>query len=88
MSCEIRFTRHVSLKFDALRHHGFEVTQAEVEQVVLDPDSVWPQEGERWIAQKAITGRHVLRVVYRREPGAVVIITFYPGRKERYESAV
>jgi hypothetical protein len=45
-----------------------------------------PQTKGRMIAQKRITERHVLRVVYRQEGENQVVITFYPGRRERYES--
>jgi len=38
------------------------------------------------IAQKGITARHALRVVYRQEGDKQVVITFYPGRRERYEA--
>jgi hypothetical protein len=38
------------------------------------------------IAQRAITDRHVLRVVYREEGDSRVVITFYPGRRMRYET--
>ena len=38
------------------------------------------------IAQKRITERHVLRVIYRQEGENQVVITFYPGRRERYEA--
>ena len=34
------------------------------------------------------TELHVLRVVYRMEGDTPVVITFYPGRRERYESGI
>jgi len=38
------------------------------------------------IAQKGITARHALGVVYRQEGDKQVVIIFYPGRRERYEA--
>ena len=38
------------------------------------------------IAQRRITDRHVLGVVYRQEVKDRVVITFYPGRRGRYET--
>jgi hypothetical protein len=70
----VRLTQHAKDKFDVLKRHGFEVTPRQVEV-----------EG-RFIAQKGVTERHVLRVVYRQEGESRVVITFYPGRRERYEA--
>jgi len=49
---------------------------------------IMPQAGSRYIAQKRITEDHVLRVVYRQEGEDLVVITFYPGRRERYENKI
>lgn len=86
MLSEIRLTQHAGQKFDILRRHGFPISREQVEQTLLAPDAVWRQEGGRFIAQKAIGERHVLRVVYRMEADTVIVITFYPGLRERYES--
>ena len=82
----IIFTRHAHAKFSLLTKHGFEITRNQVEETVSNPDRVFPQRGDRFIAQKVITDRHVLRVVFREEGDTRVIITFYPGRRDRYES--
>jgi len=62
------------------------VTPGQVADTVLNPEKVIAQPGGRFIAQKRITERHVLRVVYREEGETRVVITFYPGRRERYEA--
>lgn len=69
-----------------LKRHGFEVTRAQVEATIRAPDKVIPQAGGRVIAQRRITERHVLRVIYRHEDEDQVVITFYPGRREQYET--
>ena len=38
----------------------------------------------RKIAQKELDLDHVLRVIYEEHANEIVIVTFYPGRKERY----
>ncbi|MEM3433751.1 MAG: hypothetical protein QXI12_08860 [Candidatus Methanomethyliaceae archaeon] len=86
MTVTIRYTRHAEQKLEILKHHGFEVKQEQVEETLCSPEAVFPQEGGRFIAQKAISERHLLRVVYRQEGETKVIITFYPARRERYES--
>jgi hypothetical protein len=55
-----------------------------VESAVASPDRLIP-EGGRLIAQARISDTHVLRVVYRQEGDERVVITFYPGRRTRYE---
>lgn len=82
----VDYTRHARDKFEVLRRHGFVVTLDQVEDTVLHPAKVIPQQGGRFIAQKRITEHHVLRVVYRQEGDTRVVITFYPGRRERYET--
>lgn len=82
----IVYTRHAEEKFEVLKRYGFEVTRHQVEEALTAPDMVIPQTKGRRIAQKRITERHVLRVVYRQEGENQVVITFYPGRRERYEA--
>ena len=57
---------------------------AQVERAVADPDKLIPQVG-KLVAQTRISDTHVLRVVYREEGDERVVITFYPGRRTRYE---
>lgn len=83
---EIKYTRHAREKFVVFERHGFEVTGEQVKAAIRNPDQVFSQSGGRFIAQKGITERHVLRVVYRKEEDEYIVITFYPGRRERYES--
>ncbi len=82
----VDYTQHARSKFELLKRHGFEVTPQQVEETVLNPEKVIPQPGGRFVAQRQITERHVLRVIYREEGQQRVVITFYPGRKGRYES--
>lgn len=84
----VRYTRHARYKFEVLERHGFPVTEQQVIEVLTKPDRVIPQPGNRYIAQKRVTEDHVLRVVYRQEGEDLVVITFYPGRRERYENQI
>lgn len=84
----VRFTRHAEYKFEVLRAHGFPVTSEQVVDALMRPDRVIPQSEGRMIAQKRLTEKYVLRVIYRTEGDDVVVITFYPGRRERYEDEV
>lgn len=84
----IRYTQHARYKFQILAQHGFPVTEQQVVDVLRRPDVVIPQSGDRYIAQKRLGERHVLRVIYRKEDEDLVVITFYPGRRERYEGTI
>ena len=52
---------------------------------MLRPQKLEQGYGGRAIAQKGLDHDHVLRVVYEEHPDELVIITFYPGRRERYD---
>jgi len=85
MSKPIRFTRHARQKLDDLAILGFVVSESQIVDALEAPDeidrTIFPS-----IAQKAISERHVLRVVFAEEETEIRVITFYPGRRTRYES--
>jgi len=60
---KIVYTQHARLKFELLERHGFKVSEAQVREVILNPDSVANDSKGRLIAQKTISASHVLRVV-------------------------
>jgi len=86
----VRYTGHARGKFELLARYGVRISPAMVEDTIRNPDATMPDSsgGERTIAQRRISDRHVLRVVFRREDNVAVVITFYPGRRSRYETAV
>ncbi len=84
----IRYTKHARHKFEVLRKHGFDVRPEQVERTVQEPDMVVNEGGGIWIAQRRVSVRHVLRVVYRKEGDEIVVITFYPGWRRRYEGGI
>ena len=84
----VRYTRHARYKFEVLERHGFPVTEQQIADTLAMPDAVVEQSRGRYTAQKRIAEHHVLRVVYRREGEDMVVITFYPGKRERYEGKV
>lgn len=56
-----------------------------MKDVVDHPQRIVEGYKGRKIAQKELDLDHVLRVVYEEHADEIVIITFYPGRKERYD---
>ena len=82
-SRRIRFTRHESEKFDLLRSYGFVVTEKNVEEVISNPDRVDERENLT-LAIRPMDDDYGLRVVYRRTNDNIVVLTFYPVRRDRF----
>ena len=79
---------HAEEKFGILRKHGFVVSKRQVRETVQKPEKVEEGYSGRKVAQRGITERHVLRVVYEEGTEEVRIVTFYPGRRIRYEGSL
>jgi hypothetical protein len=78
-----RFTRHAVDKFEMLKRYGFVVTEKQVTEAVLHPNHL-DERGNQFFATKIIDTKHALRVVYENRKDFLVVITFYPVRRERY----
>lgn len=79
----VRFTKHAREKFDFVRRYGFDVDKEKVREVVLSPDRL-DERGGQFLALKALDETHALRVVYEERKGYLVVITFYPVKRDRY----
>jgi hypothetical protein len=84
MDKPIRFTNHARQKFVDLANLGFVVTEAQVLDTVRDPSYV-DTSVDPPIAQKPISDRHLIRVVFVEAEDEIRIVTFYPARRERYD---
>lgn len=80
---QVKFTRHAVKKFDFLKGYGFEVTQEQVVDAVLRPDRFDEKSGQ-FFATRILDLKYALRVVYEKRKDYLVVITFYPVRRERY----
>ena len=81
----VRFSRHVEFKIELLNKHGFKVNQEMALDTVTKPDRITQGNKGRFIAQKKITERHVLRVIFEKHNEDIEIVTLYPGLRSRYE---
>ncbi len=79
------FSTHAEDKFLILKRHGFVVSKRKVLETLKNPDKVEPGYKGRKVAQKIIDETHVLRVVFEEMSDKMRVITFYPGRRDRYE---
>lgn len=83
----IHFTRHAIEKLEVLERHGVSVTSDLVIEIIQNPELIDYSRLPLLIAQSALDATHVLRVVFKKEEGDVIIITFYPARKDTYEKS-
>lgn len=81
----IRFTQHALRKFELFKRHDLRISQGAVIRTVNHPDEVDYSRFPVRIAQHSFDTAHVLRVVYKEENEEKLIVTFYIGRKSRYE---
>ena len=88
MAKKIVYGTHAEEKFEILRRHGFVVSKRQVRETLQRPDKVEEGFRGRKVAQRRISEKHVLRVVYEEGQKEIGVVTFYPGRRSRYESSV
>ena len=81
----IRFTAHALWKLGIAQEMGIEIDENSVAEAVRGPREVLLGYSGRSIAQVILDEAHLLRVVYE-ENDEIVLITLYPGRRQRYES--
>jgi hypothetical protein len=84
----VRFGPHAVKKFNDLGRYNVTVTREQVEEAVSKPDYREAGKKGRMIATRGFTEHLVLRVIYRETDEAFEIVTFYPGRRSRYEDPV
>ena len=81
---KVRFTKHATEKFDLLKRYGFKIEQKQVVDALLRPERL-DERGGQFLATRVLSQRHALRVVYESRKDFLVIITFYPVRRDRYD---
>jgi hypothetical protein len=81
-----KLSSHAEFKIELLNKHGFIVSKDMVLDTVIKPDKIVSGQKGRLIAQKKISERHVLRVIYEKHNDDIEIITIYPGLRRRYEN--
>lgn len=82
---KIEFTNHAREKFIILGQHNFVIEETDVAQAILQPSEVKASRKNRFVAERAIDETHLLRVVYEASEDRIVVITFYPAKRSRYE---
>jgi len=79
----IRFTKHAREKFGFVKHYGFEIEEMKGVEAIQNPTHI-DQKNDQYFTIKAINAKYALRVVYEKRKDYLLVITFYPVRRERY----
>ena len=82
---KIGFSKHAREKFAVLRRHGVRISKKQVLNTITEPEHIDYSRLPLLIAQRELDKNRVLRVVHKIEQNAILVITFYPGRKSQYE---
>lgn len=80
---KVKFTKHAVDKFEVVKRYGFGISKKQVTETVLNPERL-SKRNDQFFAVKVMNSKHALRVVYEKRKGYLVVITFYPIRRERY----
>ena len=83
-SRKIRFTRHAREKFELLKKYGFEISQATVEEAIGKPHLV-ERKDDQVLALKPLDPEYAVRVVYKMVNDNIVVLTFYPVKRRRFD---
>ena len=81
---KVRFTRHAVEKLDVVKRYGFEISRGQVIETVLNPWRL-DRRDEQYFAIRILNSQYALRVVYEKRKDYLVVITFYPVKRERYD---
>ena len=81
----IRFTDHAKRKFGILQELGFKVQEDIVDKILTQPHVVERTWKDRFATVGTLDSSHLLRVIFEKENGNILVVTFYPVRRNRYE---
>jgi len=80
---KVKLTKHATEKIEMLKKYGFEVTKEQITQTVLNPERL-DDKNNQLFATSLLDSNHALRVVYETRKDYLLVITFYPVKRERY----
>jgi hypothetical protein len=80
---KVKLTKHAIEKIEMLKKYGFEITKDQITQTVLNPKHL-DDKNNQFFAACLLDSNHALRVVYETRKDYLLVITFYPVKRERY----
>jgi hypothetical protein len=81
----IKFTEHARRKFKVLEELGFRVEEDRILEILGQHALLQRTWKDRFVAIGPLDAGHMLRIIYEKENGNIVVVTFYPVRRRRYE---
>lgn len=85
----IIYTKHaLEEKFLELENHGWKVTKAKIRSIIEKPKWKGVSKHGQEAAMGLLDAKHILRVIFRRENGIIIVITFHIARRGKYESTL
>ncbi len=82
----IKFTKHAEEKFGKLPPSSVKVRRVDVLNAIKEPLFIDLEFNKpKIIVHGSLDKKHIVRVVYKKENGIIIVITFYPTSKGRYE---
>jgi len=66
-----------------LKKYRFEISETSIREAVMNPSRV-DRKDDQMLALKPLDREYALRVVYRMVNDNIVVVTFYPVRRERF----
>lgn len=88
MAKKIVYGSHADEKFEIFEETWARRIQTSGQRNVAEAGEIEEGFRGRKIAQRRISEKHVLRVVYEEGQREIRVVTFYPGRRSRYESSI
>jgi hypothetical protein len=79
----IRFTKHAREKFEFVGKYGFKMSEDIVKETIINPSRL-ERRNDQLLALKPIDRKYAIRVVYRVVNDNIVVVTFYPVKRERF----
>ena len=83
MARRIHFTKHAREKFNTLAAYGFRINKSDVVRTISKPVRIH-RKGKQMLAISRLSEIYALMVVYEKRKGIIIVITFYPVRRDLY----
>ncbi len=79
----IRLTKHARDKFEFLRRYGFDISEVSIREAVASPSRI-DRRNDQLLALKPLDREYAIRAVYKMTNGNIVVLTFHPMKRERF----
>ena len=81
---KIIYTKHALGKFQHLSIIKLGIKRKHVQETIMQPERVLVEE-DQITHLKVIDEKHTLKVVFKKVSDIILVITFHPAQKGRYE---